>query len=237
MLGDAGRWPTFGAAFVGALVFYLGVHRLLGWRPLAAEPWLATLVTLLPLGLLFAYPDLPEGVRAGVSSYVGASLVVNAAIAYGGCEVLAAPILLFRRRPTVYCPYNAIDAVERSMTHRVHDRGWLLLAVLAVGAGIYLLLVGPLLSWDGSERVRQVVVLLLLLPTLALGWRTMRLHRSGARAEARIAAVGAFALLGVIVVLAGLAPQDLMWGVIMLGGAIFALVRLLRRRGQPADLH
>jgi uncharacterized protein DUF6410 len=39
-------------------------------------------------------------------------------MAYGDCEVVALPGLLFRRHYTVYCPLNVIDLVERRYTKR-----------------------------------------------------------------------------------------------------------------------
>src|SRR2546421_3253086 len=52
--------------------------------------------------------------QSGVALYVAGSLLLAAAMAYGGCEVAAIPALIFRRRLVVYCPFNAVDAAERS---------------------------------------------------------------------------------------------------------------------------
>ncbi|MFQ5921764.1 MAG: DUF6410 domain-containing protein [Anaerolineales bacterium] len=32
---------------------------------------------------------------------------------YGGCEVMALPSLIFRRRYFVYCPWNVVDLADK----------------------------------------------------------------------------------------------------------------------------
>ena len=55
--------------------------------------------------------------------YFSTSLLFSAFAGYGGCEVVAIPSLIFRRWYTVYCPLNAIDVVERSLTASVTASG------------------------------------------------------------------------------------------------------------------
>ena len=43
------------------------------------------------------------------------SLVLNAVINNGGCEVIAIPSFIFRRRHTVYCPLNLVDVAENAV--------------------------------------------------------------------------------------------------------------------------
>jgi hypothetical protein len=51
--------------------------------------------------------------------YVAASAILAAAMSYGGCEVVALPALLFKRRHVVYCPYNIIDVMEDAVVKNV----------------------------------------------------------------------------------------------------------------------
>ena len=34
-------------------------------------------------------------------------------MSYGGCEVIAIPSLIFGQRYVVYCPWNAVDLVDK----------------------------------------------------------------------------------------------------------------------------
>lgn len=234
LVSHGAAWWAVAVAFAGAVAFYLAMYRVVVWRPVAREPWIGTFLVLAPLGLL-GLESVPPAVRTGVWTYIGASLVVNAVVGYGGCEAVIGPSLLFRRRPTVYCPYNAIDAAERSLREGV-GRGrlvWFAASVLAVIVGAYFLFVGPLLAELGvpTEGYRAAAALLVL-PAVALGLRAWRTYR-GDRAfdiEVRAAAVGAVALLAMAVVFAGLIPQNAAWGVLMLGGLVFAVARTVRRR-------
>jgi hypothetical protein len=105
-------------------VAYLAAYWLLGERLFArANPWLNTLILVGP-ALTVAYWNLTLGYALGTELpaplvlamliYIGVSFVVEAAIDYGGCEVVALPILVFRRRYVSYClPVVMIDAAER----------------------------------------------------------------------------------------------------------------------------
>ena len=39
-------------------------------------------------------------------------------MSYGGCEVMAIPSLIFRRRYVVYCRYNVVDVVDKVVADR-----------------------------------------------------------------------------------------------------------------------
>lgn len=105
-------------------VAYLLAYLLLGERLFArANPWLNTLILVGP-ALLIAYwnltleyalgAELPAPLVVAMLAYVAASFLIQAAIGYGGCEVVALPILVFRRRYVSYClPIVMIDAAER----------------------------------------------------------------------------------------------------------------------------
>ena len=55
----------------------------------------------------------------GASAYIGISLILQWKIRYGGCEVVALPILLSKRRYTTYClPLVALDAVEKVVVEK-----------------------------------------------------------------------------------------------------------------------
>jgi hypothetical protein len=127
-LGKTGEPAAFlieGIGYLAAITAaYLLAYWVLGERLFArANPWLNTLILVGP-ALLVAYWNLTLGYALGselpaplvlaMLAYIGVSLVVEAVIGYGGCEVVALPILVFRRRYVTYClPIVMVDAAER----------------------------------------------------------------------------------------------------------------------------
>jgi Family of unknown function (DUF6410) len=59
--------------------------------------------------------------------------VVQAAIAYGGCEIMGIPTLFVRRRYTVYCAMNGGDVVEHWLVKRPTAVRWILSVLAFVG--------------------------------------------------------------------------------------------------------
>ena len=141
-VGGCGRWTRFvlgllGLAYIGVSVarlgpsaallgqitisllltaaLYLALFWLLGER--VSHPWLRTVIFWLPAAFIL----LPGGWGLGVLLYWSVACLVTALTAYGGCEVVAFPSLLFRRYYTVYCPLNAIDLIERHYTRTVTE--------------------------------------------------------------------------------------------------------------------
>jgi hypothetical protein len=143
-LDEAGNPAAFlvqAVAYLAAItVAYLAAYWLLGERLFArANPWLNTLILVGP-ALLIAYWNLTVGYALGAElpaplvlamlAYIGVSFVVEAAIGYGGCEVVALPILVFRRRYVSYClPIVMIDAAERGWMDSTGLRRWVWIAL------------------------------------------------------------------------------------------------------------
>ena len=111
---------------IGITLAYAAVYYLLGERLFAkANPWINTLILVAPAfivvwwNILFASLlgiSLPLALGFAMAFYVGASFILQWKIKYGGCEVVAIPIILFKRRYTTYCvPLVALDAVEKKI--------------------------------------------------------------------------------------------------------------------------
>lgn len=110
--------------FVIIVVVYSGVYWLLGERLFAkVNPWLNTLILVGP-AIAVAWWDflvspfinfrLPGALQLAMGLYIGISLLLQWRIKYGGCEVVSIPILLFKKRYTIYCiPIVAMDAIEK----------------------------------------------------------------------------------------------------------------------------
>jgi hypothetical protein len=115
------------AAAGAAALVQTGFVALLGDRVLSRiDPWLATVLVLIPVAVASSLPWTPDVVSLGLLLWLGASMVVQAITGYGGCEVVAVPMLALRRRDTIYCGLNPVDAVERSARRRSR---WLAVAL------------------------------------------------------------------------------------------------------------
>ncbi len=119
--------------FIVIIAAYSGVYWALGERLFATtNPWIKTAVLVIPAFLLawweftigpFTAIRLPMGLQLAMGIYVGLSFILQWRINYGGCEVVAIPILLFKRRYVTYCiPLVAADAVEKAIVDRNVDK-------------------------------------------------------------------------------------------------------------------
>ena len=105
--------------FAAVLIAYTTAHWILGERILSrSNPWVGTAIILGPVLVALVFDLGPPEFQLGLRLYVGVSLLLTAFMGYGGCEVVALPSLLFGKRYAVYCPYNALDAVEKAVVDR-----------------------------------------------------------------------------------------------------------------------
>jgi hypothetical protein len=116
--------------FVAIMGAYTGVYWILGELGVLErlDPWFSTAIFVGPAlvvawwGFLvepFTGVGIPEAFWLAMLAYVGISFVVQWYLSYGGCEVVALPILLFRKRFPTYCiPLVALDAVEKGVVDR-----------------------------------------------------------------------------------------------------------------------
>jgi hypothetical protein len=110
----ASTLATLVLVFAATVAFYAALYWAAGERLARLDPWPRTVLFLAPLWVR-QLGALPASVRQGLGLYIGVGLLVTVAIRYGGCEVVAIPSALLRRRYVVYCPYNVIDAAERPL--------------------------------------------------------------------------------------------------------------------------
>lgn len=111
-----------GVYVVGISAAYVAVYWAFGERIFArANAWVNTAVFVGP-AFVVAWWDIVFGPRTGLSLptalplaasvYIGISFILQWKIRYGGCEVVAIPIILSKRRYTTCClPLVALDAV------------------------------------------------------------------------------------------------------------------------------
>jgi len=112
------------AYLIGITAAYVAVYYLLGEKVFSrGNAWLNTAILVGPAILaglwnpLFSQTTgfvLPGAFMLALTVYIGVSLILEWKIKYGGCEVVAIPIILLGRRYTTYCfPIVAVDAVEK----------------------------------------------------------------------------------------------------------------------------
>lgn len=134
---------------VAVTLFYTVVMYALGERVFARlNPWTGTTLLLIPIvtvTVLDVATELPLALPAAVYVYVGLSHVLIGIAGYGGCEIVGLPVVVLRRRYTVYCAMNALDAAERPLTSKTSPLAQLVAGIPALLGGIYYFLLQSLL--------------------------------------------------------------------------------------------
>jgi len=133
-LQDSGSSLSFyglaGIYFLGIAAVYVSVYVAFGERFFArANPWVNTVVFVGPTFVVAWWEilfgpltglDLTTALPLAMTAYIGISFILQWKIRYGGCEVVALPILFSKRRYTTYClPLVAVDAVEKVVVERL----------------------------------------------------------------------------------------------------------------------
>jgi hypothetical protein len=119
------------AVFIVCVVGYTLIVWLFGDRFfISADPWLLAILLVAPALALFLFP---EQLSIGYDAFLGISMAVQAAIAYGGCEIMGIPTLFVRRRYTVYCAMNGGDVVEHWLVRQPALVRWVLSGLAFVG--------------------------------------------------------------------------------------------------------
>jgi len=233
--GNLGADIALTAVYVAGLTaFYLLLHRFLGERVLArTDRFLVPVIVIGPLVLLGV---LPYPMHAAIGFYLGASLILTAAIGYGGCELLSLPTLLFGRRYVAYCPFNIVDAAERPL-RRSDDRILRAAAVFALVVAGYFLVLDPFLDEAFDNVIPGWWAMLLLVPAAAVAERAWRSRED--RARAFQLGLGAAALVAGAIILSGLVDSLVVFGAVVLAGLLLTAIRLTmlrlaaRNRPQP----
>jgi hypothetical protein len=173
-------WRTVGlVVFVFALAAagYTALVAVLGKRVLVRiDPWLGAIVLYAPLAAILSLPFVPGWADVGASLYIGVSLVAEAVIGYGGCEIAGIPALVLRRRYTIYCLFNSADLAERALLGRSRwVAGLLGVVTFVLTIGVY--------EWVAFTISHRVVVLsswVIYLIFLLAGFATNRAVRARA---------------------------------------------------------
>ncbi|MGH2402984.1 MAG: DUF6410 domain-containing protein [bacterium] len=245
-----------GLWFAGLLAIYHALFFLFGKLMFdRLTPWVGTAVFLgLPtLGFVFGW--FPDALQVAFGLYLSVSLVATFFLRYGGCEAVAFPSLVFKARYTMYCPYNAVDAVERGVTPDEHSRPHRVLSVVSLGIA---LLVGGYFvveraneffgQWGLAFHVDDRFALLLLIPAAHLAYATTKaLRAEGTWVAGPVRKYGLGAIVLVLLAAAFSVPgvtHGSVWNVwlaIMAAGSVYAALEVLlvvvgrRRLRAPGD--
>ena len=100
---------------LGLLLLYAVVHLAISRFVPSINAWLGAVIALAPAILLFSLVD--PSLRFSLVLFIGASLVVTAIRADGGCEVMTLPGMLMGRRTHLVCiVFSPLDWVEEKLT-------------------------------------------------------------------------------------------------------------------------
>jgi len=126
--GNLGFYATSFLYLLLIVAVYTVSYYVLGARVLSKSGILNTIIFEGPAMLTIAWNPILSGVTGivlpipfilGMGLYIGASFILQWKLKYGGCEVVAVPILLFKKRYATYCiPLVAVDAVEKVVADR-----------------------------------------------------------------------------------------------------------------------
>ncbi len=224
--------------FVFFLLAYLLAFRLLAERVLArTDPWIGTLIMLGPVALIGGFEIGPPEFRIGLSLYYSVSSILNFAMSYGGCEVVAIPSLVFRSRYTLYCPYNAVDVVENALlkgSARNRAFGLLSLAITVIIGGYFLLVEDQGLGRQFYPLdLPNQAALALLLPlafVMKNGLEAFQAAGRKLRGEAGAYAVGGLVLLLLMVMFVLGEDAFPLWYFALAVGGVIGLYRLMRSK-------
>lgn len=228
---------TLGLYFALILAVYTLAFYLLGQRILAStDPWVGTLILLGPVALVGVLEIGPQPFRVALALYYSICSIFNFAMSYGGCEVVAIPSLIFRRRYTLYCPYNAVDVVENALLmgsagHRVF--GLLSLAMTVFVGGYFLLVEDQGMIRDFTPvNINNEWALLLLVPVTFIaksGWDAYQVSGKQLTREVKGYATGALVLLLLTMMFViGVDVFPLWYAALILGG-LLGMYRLVRK--------
>ncbi len=229
-----------GLSLAAIVAIYFVVFYAIGELVLSRmNPWTGTLVFLGTPTLLFVLGVLPPATQVAMGLYISASLMLTFFMRYGGCEVVALPSVLLKRRYTMYCPYNAVDAVERAVSLDVSaDRERIaaivsLAIVVFVGGYFFLVETEQLLGHYGvAFNVDKRWAFLLLIPIAQLLRRAWKGYQSATDPSGMIGnyllGAGVLVLALLVFVVDGLSDSAV-WRAVMVLGGLVVVGELLQR--------
>jgi len=111
------HWRVFAVALLAITAFYFAMHWSIQRFVPNLNRWFGAALANIPAGFLI-FANL-GAITLATLTYVGVSLLVDALNADAGCEVMALPGLVMRKRTHLAClAFSPIDALEAWLHRR-----------------------------------------------------------------------------------------------------------------------
>ena len=111
----------------GLTIFYIVLHYLVSRYFSGINPWLGALVSVIPVALVFVF-GMPRNLifgrgegAVGAMAFIGVSLFIDFIQNDSGCEVMAIPGLLSKKRTHLAClTLTPIDILETKLSAKIN---------------------------------------------------------------------------------------------------------------------
>ncbi len=176
-LGETALWVV-----VIAGLYFAVFYALQGIVLARLNPWARTAIFLGTPTLLGLMGLMPTPVSVAFGVYDNLSLFLAVKMRYGGCEVIALPTHILRRRYTMYCGLNLWDVLERALINGRGVRQSPILSLISITLMLfvvsYFFFVKGMVAAVGLDfAIDQKWVYLLVVPTLYLASTAWQLYR------------------------------------------------------------
>ncbi len=234
-LGETALWVV-----VIAGIYFTVFYALQGIVLARLNPWARTAIFLGTPTLLGLMGLMPTPVSVAFGVYDNLSLFLAVKMRYGGCEVIALPTYILRRRYTSYCGINLFDLMERALVNGRGARQSPALSMISITLVLFVVSYFSFVSdviADASLdfAIDQKWVYLLVVPTLYLAMNAWQMYRTEGlhHKHTRWYGFGVFILTFYMLWTDGLVSYSLLWRGAEVLGVAYALyqgVKLIRAR-------
>lgn len=124
---------------IGAI--YVVSYFLLAERLVAkTHPGIGTMIFIGLPGIAWSMGYIPHDWGIALGLWVSIGFFFTFILKYGGCEVVALPTYLLGKRYTMYCPLNAMDAIENGVTAEKDSSGSFILSMISMTIALSVIL-------------------------------------------------------------------------------------------------
>ena len=227
-------WSFMGetAFWVGAIaaIYFAAFYALKDIVLARLNPWAGTAIFLGTPALLTLMDLMPTPVSVAFGVYDNLSLLLAIKMRYAGCEVIALPSYIFRRRFTMYCGLNMFDLMERALISARNVRQNPVLSLVSITLMLFVVsyfsfVQGAIAQAGLDFGIDQKWVYLLVAPTLYLAMTTWQLYRTEGlhHTYTRWFGFGVVILTFYMLVVDHLVSFGLIWNLAKLLGAAYSL--------------
>lgn len=224
-MGETAFWVV-----VVAAIYFVVFSALNGVVLERLNPWARTAIFLGTPTLLALMGLMPTPVSVGFGVYDSLSLFLAVKMRYGGCEVIALPTYILRRRYTMYCGLNMFDLMERALVNGRGARQSPILNLISITLVLFVVSYFSFVSHVIADvsldfAIDQKWVYLLVVPTLYLATTAWQLYRTKGlhHKQTRWFGFGVFILTFYMLWTDDLVSYSLLWRTMEVLGVAYAL--------------